>query len=282
VEGTDNEDGKRKASEKMLNAVVNHGAGSDVAIKAITRFDQNVPNGILYTCHEHKVTDIILGVTPNVDEAGEQDGAVRPARYDIGLTTHRILLRNSNTVWIYNSVQPFNTLKKIIVAVNSNAEAEEGFMHWVNKIFLLSRETGLPLTIYADSHTRESIQLINNSAARPLTIDFIHFDDWSEFLIICRELNPNDLFIIVSSRKGGVSYSAQLDKLPYYLTRYFQKNSYILLYPQQTVTYSKLGDLHQEESTLIDLLAESRKMAGKAGTFISQLIKGKNKPEEKK
>ena len=277
VEGTDIEDGKRKASEKMLNAVVNHGAGSDVVIKAITRFDQNVPNGILYTCHEHKVTDIILGVTPNNDETTDPDNT-RPAINDIGLTTQRILLRNENTVWVYNSIQPFNTLKKIIVAVNRNAEAEEGFAHWVGKIFLLSKESGLPLAVYADEQTQKNIRLINDNLAKPLTIDFIHFDDWNEFLILCRELNPNDLLIIVSSRKGGISYNKQLDKLPYYLTKYFQKNSYILLYPQQQVP--KLAEIDREDNPLTDLLTGGWKMAGKAGSFFSHLIKGKGRPEE--
>lgn len=278
VEGTDVEDGKRKASEKMLNAVVNHGAGSDVVIKAITRFDQNVPNGILYTCHEHKVTDIILGVTPNNDESRMEADSAKQPRNDIGLTTQRILLRNENTVWVYNPIQPFNTLKKIIVAVNRNAEAEEGFAHWVGKIFLLSKESGLPLAIYADEQTQKSIRLINDNLAKPLTIDFIHFDDWNEFLILCRELNPNDLLIIVSSRKGGISYNKQLDKLPYYLTKYFQKNSYILLYPQQQVP--KLADIYRDDRPFTDLLIEGRKMAGKAGSFISHLIKGKGKTEE--
>lgn len=275
VEGTDTGDGKRKASEKMLDAIIRQGAASEVAVKAITRFDQDVPNGILYTSHEHKATDILLSVTN--DHADNKRKITKGATTDIGVTTQRILLKNENTVWIYNCVQPFNTLRKIILAASPDAEAEEGFVHWVNKILLLCRNSGLPLTIYSNSATKQNIRIINENSSKPLNIEFVHLDDWSEFLIICRELNPNDIFLIVSSRKGGLSYDKQLDRLPHYLTKYFQQKSYILLYPQQSITYSKLNDIHQEDNNLIDLLSEGRKIAGRAGSFIGRILLGKGK-----
>ncbi len=78
------------------------------------------------------------------------------------------------------------------------------------------------------------MQHINENAKLPLTISFESFENWEEFLIFSREVKQDDLFIIISSRKGYLSYHSETEKLPKYLTKYFARNSYIILYPQQT------------------------------------------------
>lgn len=267
VEAQKDEETTRKASEKMLNSVVNRGAGSEIDIKPITRFDSNVSNGILFTCKEHKITDIILGVTQL-----EKNAQKTPGR-----TTAQILASTEETVFVYHPAQPFNTLKKIVVIVNRNAEAEEGFSHWLNKLFTLSKESGLPLIFYIEQNTERSIRHINKNTAKPLSLKFNALDDWDDFLFFSRDINTNDLLIFISSRPGHHSYHKRLDKIPHYLSKYFVKNSHIVIYPQQMLSYSKLGDLHQEEGTLIDLFAEGRKAAEKAGNLLNIFKKNRGK-----
>jgi Kef-type K+ transport system membrane component KefB len=262
VDEQNDDEGKRKISEKMMKEVEEQGAGADVKIEPITRFDLNVSKGILYTIKEHHITDLVLGVT--------QVGA---KKNKIGYTTAQILKSTSDTVFIHHSVQPFNTLKRIVVAVNSNAELEDGFVHWVNKVFHISKESGLPLVFYANRQSSEAVEKVNQQNIKSLVLQFKEFGDWDDFLILNRELEQNDLFIIISSRHGHVSYHRKLDKLNYYLTRYFTKNSYIVIYPKQTISYSKLEELYQEEGTILDVFSEGKKVAGKAGDFISNLWK---------
>ncbi len=259
VDERNDDESKRKIAQKMMDKVLEQAAGADVTIEPITRFDQNVSKGIVYTIKEHHISDIIVGVT----QEGEK-------KNKIGLTTERILNSASGTVFIHHSVQPFNTLKRIIIAVNPNAELEEGFVHWVRKVFSISKESGLPLTIYANRQGSEEIEKVNQMQAKPLTLQFKELLDWDEFLILMRELQKDDLFIIVSSRQGHISYHRKLDKLNYYLTRYFSKNSYIVIYPQQTITHSKLEELYQEEGTIFDVFSEGKKVADKAGSFFSR------------
>ena len=59
------------------------------------------------------------------------------------------------------------------------------------------------------------------------------FDNWDDFLIFSKQVQPNDLFLIVSSRPGHTSYVRQLARLPYYLATYFTENSFLLLFPHQ-------------------------------------------------
>ncbi|SEA15766.1 Kef-type K+ transport system, membrane component KefB [Arachidicoccus rhizosphaerae] len=262
VEEQNDDESKRKESEKMMKTALEQAAGSDTVITPIIRYDQSVSKGILFTIKEHLITDIIIGVT--------QSGSKKS---QIGITTDQILGHTEQTVFVHHSVQPFNTLARIVVVVNKHAEWEEGFNHWVSKVLTISKESGLPLTIYCNSTIKDTLESINHASAKPLTINFENWEDWDDFLILSRELQPNDLFIVVISRPGYSSYHAKLAKTSYYLNKYFAKFSYILLYPQQKITYSKLTDLHHEEGTILDVFTEGRKVAEKTSNLIGNLFR---------
>ncbi|MCH5717095.1 hypothetical protein [Niabella hibiscisoli] len=44
-----------------------------------------------------------------------------------------IIKRIYETIYVYKPAQPFNTLKRMIVAVPPNAETEPGFVHWLQR-----------------------------------------------------------------------------------------------------------------------------------------------------
>jgi hypothetical protein len=48
--------------------------------------------------------------------------------------------------------------------------------------------------------------------------------------------------MIVMSRKNNISYNTKMAKIPVYLNKYFQKNSFILIYPVQTGIPGDLGE----------------------------------------
>ena len=82
------------------------------------------------------------------------------------------------------------------------------------------------------------------------------FSQWDDFLIFSREVKSNDLLIIVSSRKGHVSYQSQLEKLPYYLSNYFVDNSFIMLYPQQVSRGIKMDDVQHNDGSLAEMVTK--------------------------
>jgi hypothetical protein len=120
-----------------------------------------------------------------------------------------------------------------VIVVSPKAELEPGFAHWFRKVSTIAREAGLTTEFFGGSDTlnelrdQQAVNKIENKAA------FHVFDHWEDFLIFSREIKSNDLLMIISSRKGHVSYHANLEKLPYYLSNYFKENSFIMLYPQQ-------------------------------------------------
>ncbi|CCH56296.1 putative Na(+)/H(+) antiporter 3 AltName: Full=MjNapA [Fibrisoma limi BUZ 3] len=226
VDEEDNQNG-RIAGKKMLDLALRHAAATDNELIPITRFDANISNGIIYTIKEQNITDVVIGLH---HEAG--------ANEFFGPIAEQILKRVPETIYIYKTTQPLNTLQRMVVAVPPKAELEPGFGHWYDKITNLAREAGLDMLFYAHPDTIRHLEKISHRSTSSLRIAFKKFQNWSDFLILGREIKPNDLFMIISSRKGHPSYSGHLDKLPYYLTSYFESNSFIILYPKQLETAS--------------------------------------------
>ena len=127
------------------------------------------------------------------------------------------------------------------------------------------------MIIYGHPQTLHHLEEANQHKAAPLHITYTDFTDWDDFLIFSRDVKSNDLFIIVSSRKGHVSYHSQLDKLPYHLSKYFERNSFILLYPKQLEHGYGREDVQLVDSAFIESLSDNMNVFKK----LSRLIKNK-------
>jgi hypothetical protein len=104
---------------------------------------------------------------------------------------------------------------------------------------------------------------------------FHEFSNWDDFLIFSRVVKKNDLLIILSSRKGHISYQNQLEKLPYYLSNYFQENSFIMLYPQQIEKGIKMNDIHYPDGSLGETISEKMGSVRKAKGLFRKLFSKK-------
>lgn len=221
VDEEDNQNG-RLAGKKMLDLAVNQAASTDNELIALSRFDTHISNGIIYTIKENNITDVVIGLHHNTQ--GNQF---------FGPVAEQILKRVPETIYIYKTTQPLHTLQRMVVAVPPKAELEPGFGHWYQKLVSLAKEAGLDMLLYAQTDTIHQLEKLGHTQAGVVRILYRELGDWNDFLILGREIKANDLFVIISSRKGHPSYHGQFDKLPHYLSTYFETNSYIILYPKQ-------------------------------------------------
>lgn len=261
----DNNEGISPSSgNKMMDKAIMHAAATENTLVPLTRYDKNVSDGIIYTIKEQNISDVLIGVHQKANE-----------KEALGEVANKILKATSETIYIYKSAQPLNTLKRILVVATESAELDPGFFHWFGKITTISRDTGMPVIIYANEDTREKLNLNNQSGQKPLSITFNDFSNWDEFLIFTGILQPDDLFVIISSRKGQASYNPNLDKLPYFLSKYFIKHSYIMVYPKQTVHGVKMDDIQHADTSLMETLAEQVEVVNKAGGYLKNVFRKK-------
>ena len=261
VTGDEKADGDSPVrGKKIIEKAVMRAAATENILIPITRFDVNITNGIIYTIKEHNITDILIGLHHN---SKQQDF--------FGLTAENIFKRVADTIYIYKPSQPFNTLKRMVVAVPPKAELEPGFLHWFLKLLTLAKEAGMPIVFYANDKTNYELEKAHQNLASSAKIQFNNFSNWDDFLIFASQLKNNDLFVIITSRKDHISFIDQLEKLPYYLSNYFNNNSFIILYPKQLDQSTNMEDLQQSEHSLLDTFA-GREAIGKVGSSLKRIF----------
>jgi hypothetical protein len=129
--------------------------------------------------------------------------------------------------------KPLNTATRVVVISPPFSEREKGFEMWLKKLLRFCQALGLPMIHYGDVRTHQSLgKIIKNNGFRvqvfPRTLP-----DIDDFLIISRDINPSDLLVFSSARKGSVSHSILMDTMPQKLEKYFEENNKIVIYPQQ-------------------------------------------------
>jgi Kef-type K+ transport system membrane component KefB len=208
-------------AKKILDKAVTTASATDNQLNKILRYDISVANGITAVIKEHSITDLVLGlhVSKGISESF------------LGKLTEDILSKSNTTTFVYKSVQPIATLKRHIVIVPQNAEKEIGFPFWLSKVWNISKNTGSKMVFYANEATISVIKDIQSN--HPIEAEFRMFDDWNDFLIISRDIKKDDNFFIVLSRLHKPSFHENMRNIPTYLNKYFQANSFILVYPMQ-------------------------------------------------
>jgi Kef-type K+ transport system membrane component KefB len=211
-----------KSGRKILEKAEVAASSTDNALNPLLRFDSDITNGISGVIREHKITDLILGL--HQKRGGLSDSF-------LGEASETLLKRGNVTTYIYRPVQSLDTIKRTILIVPAGAEYEAGFRLWIGKIASLVKNTGVRLVVYS---TRQTISVLKEGWGSAVSnAEYRQFRDWNDFLALSGEVKIDDSLIIVMSRKHGRSYHPGMAKIPTHLGKYFQKNSFILLWPVQ-------------------------------------------------
>lgn len=210
-----------KQSKKVLNMAVTTASATDNVLQDLLRYDLNVANAIISVIKEQGITDLVLGLH-------QGKGVVSSF---LGNMTEAILGQSNVTTLIYRPIQPIATVKRHLVVVPARAEKEVGFPMWVNKVWNIIHNSGAKAVFYASEDTTMYLKEIYKK--RPIEAEFSSFDDWDDFLIMSREIKSDDTLWVVMSRRERLSCHANMSRIPNYLNKYFQSNSFVLVYPIQ-------------------------------------------------
>ncbi len=258
INNQDSDPDADKKSQKILDKAQKTAASADIQLCTLSRYDVNVPNAIMSVIRENKVTDLVLGLHEK-EEFSESF---------LGNTTERILANSNVSTYIYRAVQPIATVKRHIIVIPENAEAELGFPLWVIKIWNLALNTGSKLVFYGTRRTLGILQDVYKD--HPIQAEFRTFDDWNDFLIVTRDMQLDDNLVVVMSRTGQASFHNGMKKMPNYMTKYFSAYNVTLIYPVQAMTDEN------ENTDLMNasLLPNINKLEG-VGKAISKTLKNK-------
>lgn len=210
-----------KQSRRVLQTAVNTAAATDTQMKDLLRYDLSVSNAIASVVKEREITDLVVGLHKEKDI---------PAAF-LGHIVESVLAESSVSTFIYKPAQPISTVRRHLIIIPELAEKEIGFNQIIFRLRNVTQNTGAATVFYGSEATLNALKKL--LAKKSGEASYIEFNDWDDFLIIFRDIKPDDTMWIILSRKEGLSYAPAMARIPKYLNKYFQANSFVLAYPVQ-------------------------------------------------
>ena len=153
-----------------------------------------------------------------------------PAAF-LGHIVESVLAESSVSTFIYKPAQPISTVRRHLIIIPELAEKEIGFNQIIFRLRNVTQNTGAATVFYGSEATLNALKKL--LAKKSGEASYIEFNDWDDFLIVFRDIKPDDTMWIILSRKEGLSYAPAMARIPKYLNKYFQANSFVLAYPVQ-------------------------------------------------
>ena len=208
---------------KSLEHAARIASAVDVPMKTRCRLSTNAATGILNTASEMNATEIVLGLH---HKHGLLDSFLGSFAQSILKGTHRQLM-------IVKCLMPVNTMRRLMVAVPPKAEYEAGFYKWVERLARIGGQLGCRVHFWAHPDTIQRISGYMEKFHSSVRVEFSTMDDWDDLLMMSSKVAYDHLTVIVSARKGAISYQPSFEELPDQITKYFSNSSLMLIYSDQ-------------------------------------------------
>lgn len=130
-------------------------------------------------------------------------------------------------------LMPPNTIRRIVVAVPPKAEFEAGFRKWVSQLCRMGSILGCRVHFWASAETRFKLEKLIQRKYSGTPTEFSELENWGELLNVTGHVNYDHLFVVISARRGSISYDPSFESLPGQICKYFANNSLLLLFPDQ-------------------------------------------------
>jgi len=245
---------------RLLEQMTQYCAGSDIQIQTQTRIAANIANGIKHAFKEFQATEILIGMHTHKEVSTKFWGEFHQSLFN-GLNQQITMARLA---------QPLNTIRRIQVAVPSRAEFEPGFYRWLERLSRIAGNLECRIQFHGRTETLSLVNEYIKNRHPQVRADYSNMDHWNEFPKLANDVADDHLFVIVTARKGTVSYKNALEYLPDEVQRYFNGKNLVIIFPdqygdQEVMTYSQ--SQHTEERSAWESLArwidKRRKMLSK-------------------
>ena len=234
---------------RLLEQLQQQAAASEIHLQTQVRLATNIANGIKHAFHETGSTEIIMGMHVHTNSNAKFWGDFIQSLYN-GLNRQIMLAR---------FVQPLSTLRRIRVAVPSRAEFEPGFHTWLERLCRLAGGLDCRIQFHGRGESLTLIAEYINTRHTSVRAEYTTMTHWNELPQLAAHIADDHLFIVVTARKGTISYKNALERLPDELQKHFSGKNLMIIFPDQ---YGDAKDQHMsfteaqhhEESSIYDWL----------------------------
>ena len=239
----------REQGIRLLEQLQQQASASEVKVQTQVRLSTNIANGIKHAFREFACSEIIMGMHVHTDINPRFWGEFIQSLYN-GLNRQIILSR---------FVQPMSTLRRIQVAVPSRAEFEPGFHRWLERLCRLAGQLDCRIQFHGRNESLVLIAEYINNRHPNVRAEYTSMRHWNELPQLASGISEDHLFVVVTARKGTISYKTALERLPDELQEYFSGKNLMIVFPdqygeQKEDRMSFTEAQHHEEKSIYDTI----------------------------
>ena len=238
----------QEKGKSLLEKLANMAIAADVRMLTQVRIATNIANGIKHAFKEFNASDIVMGLHNHKNVSKRFWGEFIQSLFN-GLNRQIVIVQCN---------QPLNTIRRIHVAVPSRAEFEPGFCRWMERVARMAGNLDCKIEFHGQQGSLSLIRDYIQNRHPNLRAEYTLMAHWIELPALAASIREDHMFVVVTARKGTVSYKLALEQLPEELTRHFSGKSLMIIYPDQ---YGEQADAmtfaapqHQEEQSAYNLL----------------------------
>lgn len=239
--------------KKELEKFQSQGSATETDVNTLTRIDYNLASGIGRTAMEIMADMVVLSWP-------EKQGIFD---YIFGERIDAIIKNVDKSLVFCRIKKPLIEKKRLIFICPPHVEREKGFKFIVQKVMRMSQEYTIPVSLYSENQTHEAVQKIMKELKLSGKITHINFTYWEDFLIITKDILTTDLIVFMASRRGAISHSSALEKIPQKFERYLPENSQIVIYPMEDSSGISIDDYDDYSPDTLNKGIESIEKIGK-------------------
>ena len=213
----------QERGRQLLDHVTKEANAIGLMVQSQVRVATNITNGIKHAFKEFNASEIIMGMHMRKDTS----------KTFWGKFIQGIFWGLNRQVIIVESFRPLNTLRCIQVAVPSRAEFEPGFYRWLERLSRMAENLECRVRFHCRAETRALIQEYIRKRHPEVRAEYQPMAHWNELPRLAREVADDHMFVVITARKGTISYKSALERLPDELTQYYQGKNLMIIFPDQ-------------------------------------------------
>ena len=234
---------------QLLERLEQQASASEVKMQTQVRLASNIANGIKHAFREFAGSEIIMGMHVHTEANPKFWGDFIQSLYN-GL---------NRQIFLSRFVQPLNTLRRIQVVVPSRAEFEPGFHRWLERLSRMAENLDCRIQFHGRNESLELIREYINNLHPAVRAEYTFMAHWNELPKLAETIREDHLFVVITARKGTISYKNALERLPNELMQHFSGKNLMIIFPDQygnqkedRMTFTEAQ--HQEESSVYDYI----------------------------
>ena len=236
--------------QRLLDHLCHLASASDVPMVTQVRVAANIANGIKHAFKEFQASEILMGLHFHKEINRSFWGEFTRSLYN-GLSRQIIVTR---------ILQPLNTIRRIQVAIPSRAEFEPGFYRWLERLARMAGNLECRIAFHGRNETLQLVNEFIRNRFPSVRAEYEEMEHWKELPTLGSKVREDHLFVIVTARKGTISYKSAMERLPEELNKFIKGKTIMIIFPDQYG--SEMDDMtfaqpqHTEERSAYEAVRE--------------------------